>query len=98
MNPTANKVENPSSQGSLVLYPNPAHDEIKTIPPNGLNGKVNITIYNSAGMLIMDYSLEIIQGIPAVIDIKLLPSGTYTVLFINTATRTSFKGRFVVIK
>ena len=98
MNPTANKVENTTSQGSLVLYPNPAHGEIRTIPPDGLNGKVNIRINNSTGMLVSDYSLDIILGITVIIDVKLLPSGIYTILFTNIATRTSFHGRFVVIK
>jgi hypothetical protein len=98
MNPTANKVENPTSQSPLVLYPNPAHVEIKTIPPDGLNGKVNIRIFNSAGILMSDFDLDIVQGIPMVIDVKLLPSGIYTILFTNIATRTSFHGRFVVIK
>jgi len=98
MNPTANKVENPASQSALVLYPNPASEIISTIPPDGLNGKVNIRIFNATAILVADYRMEITRGIPLIIDVKLLPSGTYTILFTNVATRTSFHGRFVVIK
>jgi hypothetical protein len=98
MNPTANKVENTISQSLLVLYPNPASEDIRTIPPDGLNGKVNIRIFNSTGILVSDYNLDIIHGIPVVIDVNLLTSGTYAILFTNIASRTSFHGRFMVIK
>jgi hypothetical protein len=98
MSPYANKVETQASESTLLLYPNPAHDEIRAIPPDGLTGKVNIRIINSAGELVSDYIDNIVHGIPAIIDIKMLPSGTYTVVFSGITTRTSFHGRFVVIK
>jgi hypothetical protein len=98
MSPYTNKVETPSSEASLRLFPNPAHDEIRAIPPDGFTGKVNVRIINSAGMLMSDYIAEVVHGIPIIIDIKMLPSGTYTIVFTGIVTRTSFHGRFVVIK
>jgi murein tripeptide amidase MpaA len=98
MSPYANKVETPSSEASLRLFPNPAHDEIKAIPPDGLIGKVNIRIINSAGMLVSDYISETVHVVPLIIDIIMLPSGTYTIVLASTVTGTSYYGRFVVIK
>jgi len=98
MSPYTNKVEAPGYETSLLLYPNPAHDDIRAIPPDGLTGKVNVRIINSAGMLVSDYIDEVVHGIPIIIDIKMLPSGTYTIVFTGIVTRTSFHGRFVVIK
>jgi hypothetical protein len=98
MSPYANKVETPLSETSLRLFPNPAHDEIKAIQPDGLTGKVNIRIINSAGLLVSDYISETVYGIPLIIDIKMLPSGTYTIVLTSTVTRISYHGRFVVIK
>jgi hypothetical protein len=49
-------------------------------------------------MLISEYVAGAVPGIPLSIDIKLLPAGTYTVVFTNTSSRGSCLGRFVVIK
>jgi hypothetical protein len=98
MTPYTNKVETPSAAISLLLYPNPAHDEIRAISPDGLTGKINIRIINSSGILMSDYNDEVVQGVPVIIDIKKLPSGIFTIVFESTLTRSSFHGKFVVIK
>ena len=98
MSPYTNKVENPNSSTSLLLYPNPARNEIRTLLPDTMGGNFNLKIINPAGKLVSEYITESVQGIPVLVDIKMLPSGTYTIVFTNTITRTSFHGRFVVIK
>jgi Zinc carboxypeptidase/Secretion system C-terminal sorting domain len=98
MSPYINKVENPNSSTSLLLYPNPARNEIRTLLPDTVGGNFNVKIINPAGKLVSEYITESVQGIPVLVDIKMLPSGTYTIVFTNTITRTSFHGRFVVIK
>jgi hypothetical protein len=98
ISPYANKVETPISEGSLLIYPSPAHDEIRAMPPDGLAGKVNIRIINSAGMLVSDYISDVVHGIPLIIDIKKLSSGTFIIVIASTITKTSYRGRFVVIK
>ena len=98
MSPYTNKVENPNSSTSLLLYPNPARNEIRTLLPDTVGGNFNVKIINPAGKLVSEYITESVQGIPVLVDIKMLPSGTYTIVFTNTITRTSFHGRFVVIK
>ena len=98
MSPYTNKVENPNSSNSLLLYPNPARNEIKTLLPDTVGGNFIVKIINPAGKLVSEYITESVQGIPVLVDIKMLPSGTYTIVFTGITTRTSFKGRFVVIK
>ena len=98
MSPYTNKVENPNSSNSLLLYPNPARNEIKTLLPDTVGGNFIVKIINPAGKLVSEYITGSIQGIPVLVDIKMLPSGTYTIFFTGITTRTSFKGRFVVIK
>ena len=98
MSPYTNKVETPVSEASLLLYPSPAHDEIRAMPPDGLTGKVNILIVNFSGILMSDYNDEVVHGVPVIIDTKPLPSGIYNIVFASIVTRTSFHGRFLVIK
>jgi hypothetical protein len=81
-----------------VLYPNPASTELKAILSEQINGMANIKIYNFSGVLVSDYNTIVQQGIPVVIDISGLASGTYSVIFTNKLTRQSGRGRFVVIK
>jgi hypothetical protein len=98
MSPYTNKVENPNSSTSLLLYPNPARNEIRALLPDTEAGNFNVKIINPAGKLVSEYITESVQGIPVLVDIKMLPSGTYTIVFTGITTRTSFNGRFVVIK
>jgi hypothetical protein len=81
-----------------VLYPNPANTFIKAVIPDRIIGTVNVKIINQSGMLISDYNTEAIQGVPLLIDVKRLSGGAYSVVFTNTASKISCRGRFIVIK
>ena len=94
----SNSIEPTNSTNHLLLYPNPATDNINAMLPNKIAGRMNLRIINQAGMLVSDYNTEVIQGIPVLIDVKSLSSGTYTVVFTDTLSGTTFNGRFVVIK
>jgi len=83
---------------SPTLYPNPASSELMAILPFNIAGKVNVRIYSQSGGLLSDYNTEAGQGVPLGIDIKGLPSGTYTVVFTNKLSNASGRGRFVVVK
>ena len=99
MSPYANKVETPASESSLLLYPNPAHDEIRAIPPDGLTGKVNVRIINTAGMLMSEYIDKIVYGSPVMIDIRILIARVpLHCLRQFSNNKDLFHGRFVVIK
>jgi Zinc carboxypeptidase. len=98
LSPIPNGVETISSTIPILLYPNPATNIIKAILPDETAGTIYLRIINQVGMLMDDYNIEVVQGIPIVINVKSLSAGIYTVVFTNTVNKTSFYGRFVVIK
>ena len=83
---------------ALSLYPNPAKDELKVMLHERIIGPVNVKIINHSGMLMLDYNTETIEGVPLRIDVKGLSAGAYTVIFIIPGTKTSYRGRFIIIK
>ena len=98
MVPILNGIKITISPTPLLLYPNPAINDIKAVLPDMIVGTINVRIINQSGMLMSDYKTEAANGVPLLIDVKSLSAGTYTVVFTNTVSRTSFLGRFVVIK
>jgi hypothetical protein len=97
MVPILNSIDNTNPE-TPILYPNPANNEIKAVMPERIFGTVNIRIISLSGMRMTDYNTEVLQGIPVVIDVRKLPGGIYSVVFINTETKISYHGRFIVIK
>ena len=83
---------------SPVLYPNPATSELNVLLPDLISGTVNIRIYDQTGKLEMDYNSLVGQGVPLLINISGLGSGSYSVVFTDKRTRTLCYGRFIVIK
>lgn len=81
----------------LVLYPNPARNEIRARLPEGILGEVNIMIYNTTGRLLSDYN-EVYQGFPLVIDVGYLPSGMYTAVITSSVTKIVFHKKFIIVK
>ncbi len=97
MIPVINNIDSTNPE-SPVLYPNPATTGIKAVLPDNISGNVSIKIINQAGVVVSDYIIEVIQGVPAVIDINMFSAGAYLVIFTNTVTKISCHGRFMVIK
>jgi hypothetical protein len=97
MIPFINSIDSANPQ-TPVLYPNPSGSEINAVLPDGISGAVNIRIINMSGILISDYITEAVQGVPVRIDIKMLSGGIYSVIFTNTATKISYRARFIVVK
>ena len=81
-----------------VLYPNPARSMVMAVLPSDLTGTVNVRIYNSAGLLWGDYITEIDRGIPLKVDVQELPTGVYSIIFIKSSTKVSYRSRFIRIK
>ncbi|MCJ7447394.1 MAG: hypothetical protein MUO72_06875 [Bacteroidales bacterium] len=81
-----------------VLYPNPAKTIIKAVLPERQFGRINIKIFNSTGIKISDYYSYAMKGIPVEIDVRGLSGGVYTVIFTNTTSKITDKGRFVVLR
>ena len=98
MLPVIDSVENPNSTTLILLYPNPARNDISAILPDIMKGKINVRIISETGMLLSDYNSNTVQGIPLMIDIRSLSAGVYTVVFSDLGKGSYFHGRFVVIK
>ncbi|MGC1390540.1 MAG: M14 family zinc carboxypeptidase [Bacteroidales bacterium] len=91
-------IEPINSTTHLLIYPDPATDVINIIFPDKNEGRMNFRIIDQAGILVSDYSAEVVQGIPVLINVNTLKSGIYIITFTNPITGTSFYGRFVIIK
>ncbi len=98
MVPFPDSVDYPNSSNSLLLFPNPATNNLNAILPDTIAGNINVRIINQTGTLISDYSTQAIKSVPIIIDIKTLSSGIYTVVISNYNRSHISIGRFVVIK
>jgi hypothetical protein len=98
MSPVPDYVETTNSMIRIHLYPNPAKEILNAVLPDNIEGIMNVSVINQSGMLMSDFNAEVTQGTPLVIDVKSLSAGAYTVVLRSTLTRSSFFGRFIVIK
>jgi len=98
LSPLVNGLKNSESDNPVKLYPNPAKNSINAVLSNFPAGTINIRIINQTGQILSDYDTESNGGIPLLIDIKYLPAGVYTIIFIDKRSAKSLHGRFAVIK
>jgi hypothetical protein len=100
MVPMLNPVDTVSTR-EILIYPNPANEFIKVVLPDRLVGNVGVNIFNSLGIRIMRNSINetinTIEDIPLVINIRDIPGGVYTIVITNLSTKDTGKGRFVVV-
>ena len=97
MIPILNSIDTTNPEIPL-LYPNPATTEMKAVLPEKIIGTVRVRIINQAGMLMSDYNIETVNGVPVLIDLRRLSGGTYSIIFSNVFSNISYRGRFIVIK
>jgi hypothetical protein len=97
MVPIVNHIDT-TNPGTPFIYPNPATTELSAVLPERIMGNISIRIFNQAGTIFSDYITEAIKGVPVKIDVKRLSGGIYSVVFTNTVTKNSCRGRFIVIK
>lgn len=81
-----------------ILYPNPATTTLQAILTNDFTGPLEIRIFDITGKLVRVYEYEAQLNTLLNIDISLLPSGTYIIVFKDIRTNSSFTGRFLIIK
>jgi len=84
--------------GSPSLYPNPANTELKALLHDNMIGMINVRIFNQLGKIMLDYNTEAFQGVPLTINVQGLSGGTYSVIFTNSATKTTSHGRIIIVK
>jgi hypothetical protein len=97
MVPVVNSIDR-TNPVTPILYPNPATTEIKALLPDRIIGSVNVAIINNSGKLLSEYNTEVFQDVPLLIDVKRLSGGIYSVVFTNTVSKISYRGRFIIIK
>jgi hypothetical protein len=98
MSPVPDYVETVNSLVRIRLYPNPAKEVLNAILPDNIEGIMHVSIVNQSGTLMSDYNAEVTREAPLLINVKTLSSDAYTVVIRSTLTRSSFFGRFIVIK
>jgi hypothetical protein len=81
-----------------VLYPDPVSTQINAVLSDQISGKINIRIINQSGKLMSEYNTEAVSGVAIHINVSRFASGLYNIVFTNTATKYSLRGRFLVIK
>jgi hypothetical protein len=100
MVPMLNPVDTVSTR-EILIYPNPANEFIKVVLPDRLVGNVGVNIFNPLGIRVMRNSINetinTIEDIPLVINIRDIPGGVYTIVITNLSTKDTGKGRFVVV-
>jgi hypothetical protein len=84
--------------GKPILYPNPALDEIKVLMPDEITGTVNLKIYDTAGMLMTDYDIQVSRGAPVIIQMRSLSRGMYYIIFRDQKTGLSFREKIIITK
>jgi hypothetical protein len=100
MVPMLNPVDTVSTR-EILIYPNPANEFIKVVLPDRMVGNVGVNIFNPLGIRVMRNSINetinTIEDIPLVINIRDIPGGVYTIVITNLSTKDTGKGRFVVV-
>ena len=72
-------INNP--ENNIVLYPNPAHDEVNVVYDQGADVK-NIAVYNIIGKVLAVY--KVTNNTSANLNLENIPSGIYFVRLINS--------------
>jgi hypothetical protein len=86
----------PLVKSPVLLYPNPAKNQLNALLPDELAGEVNVNIHNQTGKLFSDYNVQVSIDTPVEIDLKSFSEGMYFIVFRNTLSGTIFHGKFVV--
>jgi|GEM_PF-3620619 len=81
------------SQTDLLLYPNPAKENIKLEFDKKVRGQLKLV--NSVGQEVHTSSLDLISEYQ--LDLTLYPSGIYTIIFIDELTNVVQKYKFIVV-
>ncbi len=63
----------------VIVYPNPATEEVNILVETPVQGKVSFTIYNALGKKIATQSTYVSGKTPVTFDTRKLPKGTYFV-------------------
>ena len=97
MVPFINPVDTTDTPG-LIVYPNPSADYFTLVLPQRQFGNITLTIFNSMGMKMSEYSAESVEDIPLRIDVSALKGGIYILQVRNRSSKMTDRARFVVVR
>ncbi|HBE42966.1 MAG TPA: hypothetical protein DDW27_17535 [Bacteroidales bacterium] len=97
MEPYLNPVDTADTPG-LIIYPNPSEEQITLVLPERQFGKVNIMIFNSLGIKMVDINKKAVEDIPIRIDISDLEGGVYILQVRNSTSRMTDRALFMVVR
>lgn len=75
----------------LFVYPNPTKGEVNVVLPAEMKGKVNLTIYNTQGVSVMDKTFTVTTSEKLSFDVNDLPTGIYFLKWNNNLIQKSSK-------
>jgi hypothetical protein len=96
MTPFINPVDTTDTP-EIILYPNPAAEEMNAVLPEILFGRVKVTVYNAFGIKMREYYEEAAEDIPLRIDVSDMPGGVYILEISKADTGVPERKRFVVV-
>jgi hypothetical protein len=96
MNPIISPVDTMNTPVPIV-YPNPGRGFIKVVLPAHQIGNVNIMVFSSLGVKLIDFDTVTYEDTPLIIDLNKFPAGVFSLIITNSATKIQNKERFVVI-
>ena len=97
MVPFINPVDTTDTPG-LIVYPNPSADYFTLVLPQRQFGNITLTIFNSMGMKMSEYSAESVEDIPLRIDVSALKGGIYILQVRNRSSKMTDRARIVVVR
>lgn len=95
MSPVVSAID-PLVKSPVLLYPNPAKNQLNALLPDEIAGEVNVKIYNQTGSLLSDFDGQVSKETPFEIELKSLPEGMYFIVFRNSVSGSIYHGKFVV--
>lgn len=79
------------------FYPNPCSGEVNVFLPEGLDGTVDVRVFDLSGRLVLRSEAEVVENEPLKLVLSGLGEGEYIILFTGLSTGRSATGKVVIV-
>lgn len=79
------------------FYPNPCRGEVNVFLPEGLDGTVDVRVFDLSGRLVLRSEAEVVENEPLKLVLSGLGEGEYIILFTGLSTGRSATGKVVIV-
>jgi len=79
------------------FYPNPCSGEVNVFLPEGLDGTVDVRVFDLSGRLVLRSVAEMVENEPLKLVLSGLGEGEYIILFTGLSTGRSATGKVVIV-